>query len=76
MGKGPLNGMILGESIKLIIMGFADLSISEIATDNHFSEEEVMGPCNHRGIAYPASQTRLQLEETKAVMLDFFGLAA
>jgi len=68
LGKGPLNGMILGESIKLIIMGFADLSILEIATDSHFSEEAAMSLCNHLGTAYPASQTQLALEETRAVM--------
>jgi hypothetical protein len=65
--------MILGESIKLTIMGFADLSISEIATDYHLSEEEVMSLCDRLGIAYRASHTRLALEDAKAVMLEILA---
>jgi predicted DNA-binding protein YlxM (UPF0122 family) len=54
-------------------MGFADLSISEIAEDYHLSEEAVMGLCDRLGVAYKTSQTRLALEDAKAVMLEILA---
>ncbi len=52
-----------------MIMGFADLSVSEVATDYPLSEEEVLVLYDLRGIAFTTSRTRLMLEDVKAVML-------
>ena len=49
-------------------MGFADLSIAEIAADYNLSEAEVMVLCDRLGIAYKNPQTRLALEDAKAVI--------
>ena len=49
-------------------MGFADLSIAEIAADYNLSEAEVMVLCDRLGIAYKNPQTRLALEDAKAII--------
>lgn len=49
-------------------MGFADLSIAEIAQDYNLSVEEVFQLCQHLGIAYKNQQTRLALEDAKAIL--------
>ena len=49
-------------------MGFADLSIVEIAEDYNLSVEEVLGLCDQLGIAYKTSKTRLALEDAKAII--------
>lgn len=49
-------------------MGFADLSIAEIAADYNLSEAEVMVWCDRLGIAYKNPQTRLALEDAKAII--------
>ena len=49
-------------------MGFADLSIAEIAADYNLSVEEVLALCNQLGIAYKTPQTRLALEDAKAII--------
>jgi len=49
-------------------MGFADLSIAEIAEDFKVPLEDVLALCNQLGIAYKHPQTRLALEDAKAVM--------
>lgn len=49
-------------------MGFADLSIAEIATDYNLSVEEVFHLCDRLGIAYKTEKTRLALEDAKAIM--------
>jgi hypothetical protein len=49
-------------------MGFADLSIAEIAEDFRVPVEDVLALCNQLGIAYKHPQTRLALEDAKAVM--------
>jgi hypothetical protein len=49
-------------------MGFADLSIAEIAEDYHLSVETVLAFCDQLGIAYKNPQTRLALEDAKAVI--------
>jgi hypothetical protein len=49
-------------------MGFADLSIAEIAEDFKVPVEDVLALCNQLGIAYKHPQTRLALEDAKAVM--------
>lgn len=49
-------------------MGFADLSIAEIAEDYNLPVEAVLNLCDQLGIAYKHPQTRLALEDAKAVM--------
>lgn len=49
-------------------MGFADLSIAEIAADYNLPVEEVLSLCQQLGIAYKSSQTRLPLEDAKAII--------
>lgn len=49
-------------------MGFADLSITEIAEDYNLPVEAVLQLCDQLGIAYQHSQTRLALEDAKALM--------
>lgn len=49
-------------------MGFADLSITEIAEDYNLPVETVLKLCDQLGIAYQHSQTRLALEDAKALM--------
>ncbi|MBD2304113.1 translation initiation factor IF-2 [Chroococcidiopsis sp. FACHB-1243] len=49
-------------------MGFADLSIAEIAADYNLPTVEVMVLCDRLGIAYKNPQTRLALEDAKAVI--------
>lgn len=56
-----------------MIMGFADLSISEIAEDFHLSIEEVCRLCDRLGVAYQAPQTRLALEDVKAIILEILA---
>ncbi len=49
-------------------MGFADLSIAEIAEDSNLPVEEVLRLCDQLKIAYQTPQTRLALEDVKAIM--------
>ena len=49
-------------------MGFADLSIAEIAEDYHLPVEEILRLCDQLGIAYRNPQTRLALEDAKALI--------
>lgn len=49
-------------------MGFADLSITAIAADYNTSVTEVLNLCNQLGIAYKNPQTRLALEDAKAII--------
>ena len=49
-------------------MGFADLSIAEIAVDYDLSLEEVFRLCDQLEISYKNPQTRLALEDVKAII--------
>jgi len=49
-------------------MGFADLSIAEIAEDYNLPVEEVLNLCERLGIAYKTTNTRLALEDAKAII--------
>ncbi|MEG4073945.1 translation initiation factor IF-2 [Microcoleus sp. Pol14C2] len=49
-------------------MGFADLSIAEIAEDFNVPVEDVIRLCDELEIAYKHPQTRLALEDVKAIM--------
>ena len=50
-------------------MGFADLSITELAADYKVSPEEILRLCTKLGISYQSPATRLPLEDVKAVIL-------
>lgn len=50
-------------------MGFADLSIQAIAEDYRCSIETVLSLCDHLGIRYKDADTRLALEDAKAIIL-------
>lgn len=58
------------------IMGFADMSIAEIAEDFNVGVEEVLALCNQLGIAYKHPQTRLALEDAKAIMSKLMAKGA
>ncbi|MEB3826455.1 translation initiation factor IF-2 [Phormidium sp. CCY1219] len=49
-------------------MGFADLSIEQIAEDYHLPVEEVLQLCVRLSIAYKSPQTPLPLEDAKAII--------
>ncbi|MEC4986087.1 MAG: translation initiation factor IF-2 [Oscillatoria sp. PMC 1068.18] len=49
-------------------MGFADLSIAEIAAEYNLSVEQVFHLCDQLGIAYKNQQTNLALEDAKAII--------
>ncbi len=50
-------------------MGFADYSIAEIAEDYQLSLESVFALCDRLGIAYQDAETKLALEDAKAVIM-------
>lgn len=49
-------------------MGFADLSIAKIAAEYDLPVEEVYHICEQFGIAYKTQETRLALEDAKAII--------
>ena len=50
-------------------MGFADYSIAEIAEDYKLTLEAVFQLCDRLGIAYQDAETKLALEDAKAVIM-------
>lgn len=54
-------------------MGFADLSIAEIAEDYNLPIAEICRLCEQLGIAYKNPQTRLALEDAKAIMASIMA---
>ncbi|MGB3509315.1 MAG: translation initiation factor IF-2 [Microcoleaceae cyanobacterium] len=56
-------------------MGFADLSIQEIAEDFNVNVDEVLRLCDQFGISYKHSKTRLALEDAKAIMSHLLAQA-
>ncbi|HEY9845100.1 MAG TPA: hypothetical protein V6D03_02785 [Candidatus Caenarcaniphilales bacterium] len=54
-------------------MGFADLSVAEIAEDYNLQVEDVFHLCDQLGIAYKTPQTRLALEDVKAIMVQIIA---
>ena len=51
-------------------MGFADLSITELATDYKVSPEEILRLCIKLGISHRSPATRLPLEDVKSIILS------
>ncbi|HEY9607418.1 MAG TPA: translation initiation factor IF-2 [Allocoleopsis sp.] len=49
-------------------MGFADLSIAEIAAEYDLPAEDVFYLCQQLGITYKTQETRLALEDAKAII--------
>jgi hypothetical protein len=49
-------------------MGFADISIAEVAADYQITVEQVFDLCQHLGITYKSAETRLPLEDAKAII--------
>lgn len=49
-------------------MGFADLSIADIAAEYDLPIKEVCQLCEQLGIAYKTQETNLALEDAKAVI--------
>jgi DNA-binding MurR/RpiR family transcriptional regulator len=49
-------------------MGFADLSIADIAAEYHLSVETVFHLCDQLGVTYKNQQTNLALEDAKAII--------
>jgi hypothetical protein len=49
-------------------MGFADLSIAEIATEYSLSVETVFALCDRQGINYQDRHTCLALEDAKTII--------
>ncbi len=50
-------------------MGFADLSIADIAAEYHWSIPSVMALCDRFQIAYKDQNTHLALEDAKTVIM-------
>lgn len=51
-------------------MGFADLSIAELAQDYQLPVEDIFYLCDGLGIKYQSPRTRLPLEDAKAIILE------
>lgn len=49
-------------------MGFADLSIADIAAEYDLADESVLSLCDKLGISYKDRQTNLALEDAKAII--------
>ena len=54
-------------------MGFVDISIAEIAEDCHLSVKALCHICNQPEISYKTSESKLALEDAKAVMLKIIA---
>lgn len=49
-------------------MGFADLSIADIAAEYDLIDSDVFALCHRLGIVYKDRQTNLALEDAKAII--------
>ncbi|GAB4225945.1 MAG: hypothetical protein Kow0049_04430 [Stanieria sp.] len=54
-------------------MGFADLSIADIAAEYHLPVEKVFHLCDRFKIAYKNQHTCLALEDAKAVIAEILA---
>ena len=54
-------------------MGFADLSIAEIAAEYNLPVEQIFALCDRLKIAYKNQYTCLALEDAKAVILKILS---
>jgi len=51
-------------------MGFADLSITDIAAEYDLTVQAIFDLCDRLGIAYKNQDTHLALEDAKAVITE------
>jgi len=56
-------------------MGFADLSITDIAAEYDLTVQAVFDLCDQLGIAYKNQDTNLALEDAKAVIMQILHRA-
>ncbi len=54
-------------------MGFADLSIADIAAEYNLSVKAVFHLCDQLGVTYKNQQTNLALEDAKAVIVQILS---
>jgi len=54
-------------------MGFADISIADIATEYDISVEKVFYLCDQLGVSYKNQKTNLALEDAKAVISEILA---
>lgn len=54
-------------------MGFADLSIADIAKEYQIPVEAVFSLCDRLGISYKNQQTNLPLEDAKVIILEILS---
>jgi hypothetical protein len=54
-------------------MGFADLSIADIAREYHLPVEKIFHLCDRLKIAYKNENTYLALEDAKAVISEILS---
>jgi hypothetical protein len=54
-------------------MGFADLSIADIAAEYNLSVKTVFHLCDQLGVTYKNQQTNLALEDAKAVIAQILS---
>lgn len=54
-------------------MGFADLSITEIAAEYDLPPQEVCQLCTQLGIVYKTQETYLALEDAKVVISEILS---
>jgi predicted DNA-binding protein YlxM (UPF0122 family) len=59
---------LTGFVIDHLNMGFADLSIADIAAEYNLSVEKVFHLCDQLGVTYKNHQTNLALEDAKAII--------
>ncbi|MEB3310002.1 MAG: translation initiation factor IF-2 [Snowella sp.] len=54
-------------------MGFADLSIADIATEYNLPVKTVFHLCDQLGVTYKNQQTNLALEDAKAIIAQILA---
>jgi hypothetical protein len=54
-------------------MGFADLSIADIAAEYNLPVETVFHLCDQLGVTYRNQQTNLALEDAKAIIAQILS---
>jgi hypothetical protein len=64
----PIQSLLLDRGSE--IMGFAELSIADIAAEYNLSVEKVYALCDNLGVKYKDHRTCLALEDAKAIIND------
>lgn len=66
----PAKGCRIWASVLVPVMGFADLSLEEIAEDYGLEVELICEICDRLKIPYQDIKTKLGLEDAKAIILE------